>query len=55
MLSQWQCGFVNQVANSAAHGLAKMATKCVIDKSWRDETPVCICYIIMMEQFALSI
>jgi hypothetical protein len=52
----WQCGYVNQIANSATHGLAKMTTaKCVIDRIWRDETAACICDIIIIEQLSLSI
>ena len=34
MFSRWQCGFVNQAANSAVYGLAKMAIKCVINIIW---------------------
>jgi hypothetical protein len=56
MFPLWQCGFVNRIANSAAHDLAKMTTaKCVIDRIWRDKTVACICDIIMIEQFSLSI
>ena len=56
MFPLWQCGFVNRIANSTAHGLAKMATtKCVIDRIWRDEIATCICDIIMIEQFSLFV
>ena len=36
-LPRGQCGFVIWVANYAAHGLTKVATKDVIDRTWWEE------------------
>ncbi|XP_059454987.1 uncharacterized protein LOC132185199 [Corylus avellana] len=52
--SRWRCAFVNRNANIAAHGLAKGATKLVMDREWKGETPSCICDIIEREKITLS-
>lgn len=45
----WQANHVRRMLNTAAHRLAKMASKAVIDKCWRDGIPECICYIVHVE------
>ena len=47
--TEWQAQHVRRSENSIAHRLAKMATRNVIDKIWRDVAPDCISDIIQAE------
>lgn len=51
---RWHCAFVNRNANTAAHRLAKGATKLVMDREWKGETQDYICDIIEIEKITLS-
>lgn len=46
---------MKRVANSAAHELAKVATKNIIYKIWTEEVPTCIFDIITVEQLVLPV
>jgi hypothetical protein len=46
----WQANHVRRTLNTAAHGLAKVASKAVMDKVWRDVVLKCICDIVPVEQ-----
>jgi ribonuclease HI len=51
--SRWQIGHVSRDPNKAAHGLAKAATRNVIERNRIDSTPDCICDIVETERMAL--
>jgi hypothetical protein len=51
--AQWKVEAVSQVANNAAHILAKLAVTERVDRSWLGVTPSCIREVAIFEQFAL--
>jgi hypothetical protein len=48
--SMWQIRHGNREANKAAHGLAQVAIKQVIDITWLEDILICINYIVLAEQ-----
>jgi ribonuclease HI len=52
---RWEIVHAKRTQNHAAHGLAKEATREVMDKVWIEEIPLCIYDIILSEQFALFV
>ena len=51
-LLNWKPNHVRRNVNGAAHILAKLATRHIIDHVWRDKIPDCIYDIVQAEQFA---
>ncbi|XP_059446658.1 uncharacterized protein LOC132178227 [Corylus avellana] len=51
-LMNWKPNYVRRNVNGAAHILAKMATRHIVDCVWRDGILDCICDIIQAEQIA---
>ena len=49
----WSVCHTKWEANGAAHGLAKEATRYIIDKIWLEDTSSCISHIVNLEVFAL--
>jgi ribonuclease HI len=52
---QWHIRHVKREANSAAHGLAKFASRTSDLIVWMEESPSCILDIVILEQLALSL
>jgi ribonuclease HI len=48
-MTEWKAAHVRREANGAAHILAKLATRNVIDQIWMYSTPDCICDIVLQE------
>jgi hypothetical protein len=46
----WECCYVNRLFNKAAHDLAKMACRHIIEKTWVDDILEAIRDVILMEQ-----
>jgi ribonuclease HI len=55
MLRSWQICHTNREANCAAHGLAKVAVKQIMDRVWIEDIPMCIRDIVILELLALAI
>jgi cystathionine beta-lyase/cystathionine gamma-synthase len=51
----WEVRYVKRDANMAAHGLAKEATRIVMDRAWIEETSNNIFDIVNVEQLALAL
>jgi hypothetical protein len=49
--SQWHIDFVKKDNNSAAHSLAKLAVRNVVEKTWKDKLPIYIRDIVILECF----
>jgi hypothetical protein len=49
-VSSWRAVHVRMSANGAAHGLAKLTTRNVIDRIWTSSIPNCICDIVLQDQ-----
>ena len=52
-LRQWKICHVKREANGAAHGLAKEASRSIMDIIWIEETPACIPNTVLLELSAL--
>jgi hypothetical protein len=52
--SQWKIEFVRRGSNSAAHCLAKLAMRNVIERTWENELLDCIRDTVLLEQAALA-
>jgi hypothetical protein len=48
--TSWQALHARRLLNTAAHNLAKQASKAVMDKVWWGFTPECILDIVRAEQ-----
>ena len=48
-MSGWKATHARREANGAAHVLARLATRNIIDQTWMLSTPDCICDIVLQE------
>jgi hypothetical protein len=48
--SNWEYCYVSRQSNGVAHGLAKLACRQIIEKTWRYYIPEAIRDVILMEQ-----
>ena len=48
--SKWECCYVSRQFNRAAHDLAKLACRQIIEKTWEGDIPEAIHDVIMIEQ-----
>jgi ribonuclease HI len=48
--SNWECCYVSRYLNRAAHDLARLACRQIIEKTWVDVIPEAIRDVILMEQ-----
>jgi hypothetical protein len=46
----WQIRHANREANKGAHGLAQRGIKHIIDTTWLEAYPNCICDIVLTKQ-----